>query len=63
MIKKISRIKFSDFQTQDDLIYYLIENDIHQLIDDNEVKFNLSDITEIWKKYKDNFKRKFDHIK
>ncbi len=60
MIKKISKIKFSDFQTQDDLIYYLIENDINELIDEENNSFTISDINELWEKYKDQFKRKFE---
>ena len=60
MQKKINRIKFSDFQTIDDLIYYLIENDITSLIDDEEIVYSISEIDEVWDKFRDNFKRKFD---
>ncbi len=48
MTKKISKIKFSDFQTQDDLIYYLIENDIDELVDEENNSFTISDINELW---------------
>lgn len=60
MTKKLSKIKFSDFSTIDELIYYLIENDIDKLIDENANEFTISDIDYIWEKYKDIFKRKFE---
>lgn len=60
MTKKLSRIKFSDFSTIDELTYFLIENDIDQLEDDDKNKYSISDIHIVWNKYKDVFKRKFE---
>lgn len=58
--KRISSIKFSDFQTCDELSYFLIENDISSLVDVDEREYGLTDLNEVWKKHKDNFKRKFE---
>lgn len=63
MIRKISKIQFKDFKELDDLVNYLIENNIDTLINDFEPEphseYSLSDMSEVWAK----FRYKFDESK
>ena len=58
MDKKISRINFKDFNKIDELVQFLIENDINVLVDEEGKKFTISDIDLVWLKYKIVFNEK-----
>mgnify|MGYP003473593958 len=58
MEKQIKRINFKDFNKIDELVQFLIENDINVLIDEEGDKFSISDIDLVWSKYKIVFNEK-----
>lgn len=61
--RKISKIQFKDFKELDDLVNYLIENDIDILLNDFQPEpypeYSLGDMSEVWSK----FRHKFDESK
>ena len=59
MTKKIKQIKFSDFNSDDEFLTYLLENDISELEDEEGNLFPYTDFTEIWKQNKPEDLKKF----
>lgn len=59
MTKKIKQIKFSDFNSDDEFLTYLLENDIAELIDDEGKLFSYTEFSEIWQQNKPEDLKKF----
>lgn len=59
MLKKIKQIKFSDFNSDDEFLTYLLENDITELIDETGQSFSYTEFSEIWQQNKPEDLKKF----
>lgn len=59
MTKKIKQIKFSDFNSDDEFLTYLLENDISELIDEDGKTFSYTEFSEIWQDNKPEDLKKF----
>ena len=59
MLKKIKQIKFSDFNSPEDFLTYLLENDITELVDENGQSFPYTEFSEIWQQNKPEDLKKF----
>ena len=59
MTKKIKHIKFDDFNSADDFLTYLLENDISDLEDEDGNIFPYTDFAEIWQANKPEDLKKF----
>jgi hypothetical protein len=59
MLKKIKQIKFSDFNSDEDFLTYLLENDISQLMDEDGNIFPYTEFPEIWQQNKPEDLKKF----
>lgn len=59
MTKKIKQIKFSDFNSDDEFLTYLLENDITELVDETGQLFSYTEFSEIWQQNKPEDLKKF----
>lgn len=59
MQKKIKHIKFSNYNVPEELLQFLIENDINQLLDNEGKVFSYLDYLEVWNEYKNPDLKKF----
>lgn len=59
MILKLSKIKFSDFQSPDDFFNYLLMNNIKIIKDEHGKEFSYLNYEEIWQENKPEQLQKF----